>query len=73
MDKSNLRRETAEQKKKRTEEFWRKLAWELTSCDEAAEVFPEMTVCPVCNAMLSKVELTDNFVMVHKSREDIIN
>lgn len=72
-DKQPESRETPEQKKKRTEEFWQKLVWELTSCDEATTVFPDMTVCPVCNAMLERVELTGEFVMVHKSIEELLN
>lgn len=72
-DKQPESRETPEQKKKRTEEFWKKLVWELTSCDEATTVFPDMTVCPVCNAMLERVELTGEFVMVHKSFEELYN
>lgn len=66
-------RETPEQKKKRTDEFWQKLTWELTSCDEAATVFPEMLECPVCFAKAKKVELTGEFVLVHKSLEELLN
>lgn len=71
--KNNSRRETAEEKQKRVNEFWSKLIWELSSCDEATNIFPDMTVCPVCNATLERVELTGEFVMVHKSFEDILN
>lgn len=66
--------ETPEERAERENKFWEKLTWELTSCDEAAVVFPEMVVCPVCNAMLTKVEGDDEvFVMVHKSLEELFN
>lgn len=72
-DKQPESRETTDEKQKRTDEFFEKLVWELTSCDEATTLFPDMTVCPVCNAMLTKVEMTDAFVMVHKSLEELYN
>jgi len=56
--------------------FWKKLAWGLTSCDEAVGVFPEMYVCPVCQ---SRIEImTDEYgdqyeTMVHKNIEDLFN
>jgi hypothetical protein len=73
MDKSDLRRETPEEKKKRTEEFWKKLIWELTSCDEATNIFPEMLECPVCGNKAELVELTQEFHLIHKSIEELVN
>lgn len=73
MDKSNSRPETPEEKQKREIEFWKKLNWELTSCDEATTVFPEMLECPVCGNKAERVELSDEFVLVHKSTEELFN
>lgn len=32
----------------RAKDFWAKLAWEVQTCNEAAELFPDMVVCPIC-------------------------
>jgi len=45
----------------------------LTSCDEATEVFPEMLECPVCGNKAEKIEMSDEFVLVHKSFEELVN
>jgi hypothetical protein len=47
--------------------FWTKLAWEVTSCDEAAEVFPDMTICPVC------MERSHEGQLLHKFKGSILN
>ena len=73
MDKNNSRRETTEEKQKRENEFWKKLIWELTSCDEAVQVFPDMLECPVCGNKATKVELTGEFHLVHKKIGELIN
>lgn len=67
------RRETLTEKQKRQLEFWKKLEWEVLSCDEATTLFPEMYSCPVCHAKLERVEMTENFIMVHKEPELLIN
>lgn len=33
---------------KRSKEFWSKLAWDVESCHEADQLFPDMIKCPVC-------------------------
>jgi hypothetical protein len=48
-----------------------KLAFELYSCDEATEVFPDMMMCPVCMALAENVD--GDFIMVHKDPKDLIN
>ena len=72
-DKQPESRETPEQKKKRTDEFFDKLNWELSSCDEASLIFPEMLVCPVCGNIAEKIDLTGEFYLVHKSYDELIN
>lgn len=68
------RRETPEEKRKRETEFWKKLVWELTSCDEATSVMPDMYWCPVCGEKLKRVEGTyDTYVLVHKDPELLYN
>jgi hypothetical protein len=47
--------------------FWAKLAWEVTSCGEAAEVFPDMQVCPVC------MEREEGGHLLHKSKGALLN
>lgn len=32
----------------RAKAFWIKLAWEVETCQEAAELFPDMVLCPIC-------------------------
>lgn len=51
----------------RAKEFWLKLAWEVETCAEAAEVFPDMLKCPVC------MECLAGGVLVHKYSGDIVN
>lgn len=28
--------------------FWQKVAWEVETCMEAEQMFPDMQICPVC-------------------------
>jgi uncharacterized protein with PIN domain len=51
----------------RAKAFWKKLAWEIETCAEAAEVFPDMTKCPICGEVLV------DGVMVHKFSQEIVN
>jgi len=51
----------------RLKAFWLKLAWELESCAEAAEVFPDMTICPVC------LEREREGTLLHKNPSQIFN
>jgi hypothetical protein len=73
MDNDNSQRESPDEKQKRQNEFWKKLVWELTSCDEATEVFPEMLECPVCGNKAEKIEMSDEFILVHKDLEELVN
>lgn len=56
----------------RSKEFWSKLAFEVESCDEATQMFPDMLKCPVC---MSELELRDGSsgYMMHKSLEALFN
>jgi hypothetical protein len=47
--------------------FWSKLAWEVTSCQEAAEVFPDMRICPIC------MERAVDGHMSHKFMGEVLN
>jgi uncharacterized protein with PIN domain len=51
----------------RAKAFWIKLAWEIETCAEAAELFPDMTKCPVCGEILMEGH------MVHRFRAEILN
>jgi hypothetical protein len=63
---------TPEQRK--SLDFWANVILNLTSCDEACEIFPDMGLCPVCGEMEKKVDGTkDDWVLVHKSIENLIN
>lgn len=34
--------------------FWLKAAWSVENCHEAAELFPDMQLCPVCHQWCDK-------------------
>lgn len=45
--------------------FWSKMLFTIGSCEEAEEVFPDMTLCPVCFESLGD----DDFRIKHKMKE----
>lgn len=73
MKKSQQSQDMLTEKKKRQLEFWKKLEWEILTCDEASTVFPDMYSCPVCHAKRERVEWSDDLVMVHKEPDLLIN
>lgn len=52
----------------RVKSFYLKLAWEVETCAEAIEVFPDMQICPVCMSRVDK-----DGVIAHKFRAELIN
>lgn len=64
----DLEKEIAEQKDAaRAKSFWLKIAWEVETCSEAAEVFPDMLMCPVC------LEREVDGHVLHKAKASILN
>jgi hypothetical protein len=51
----------------RVKAFWLKVAWELQSCAEAQELFPDMRICPVC------LERESEGIVLHKLRGELFN
>lgn len=52
---------------KHAKAWWAKLAWEMQSCAEAAELFPDMSICPVC---MNGIE---NGEIFHKHPTSVLN
>lgn len=55
----------------RKRSFYEKLSFDVLTCDEAAEVFPDMLKCPVCLEEATLHE--DCLILLHKDLEEIVN
>jgi hypothetical protein len=51
----------------RVKAFWLKVAWELQSCAEAQELFPDMRICPVCLAR------AEDGIVIHRAMGEVLN
>jgi hypothetical protein len=58
---------TKSKEPERVKAFWIKIAWEVETCAEATEVFPDMTICPVCMACGCEGAI------LHRQRASILN